>query len=307
MNLVDILDGPVKPRNVSNSEVTTYLSCKRQYEYAFMYNIEPLNTSTPLARGTTFHLGMQLYWQARLNGAAHHEAMKAAELAFSSVPEGFTLPQVMEAQMLWTRYMTFHAGFPDIKPLGTEQQYDLPLTSTLNMTIRYDFYFQNLRTGKFAILDYKTSYDFWSLEDHEINGQMPKYIATMQANNFQVDEGYLEEIRSRKLGAEKASDPKNLWRRTRYAPSGARKKSVLAQHIGAALEIEKHRALPVDERRAVSYPVLNKHGACKYCNFKQLCISELDGKSDLTTDIRVGFKENTYGYNKFEEDTNVNF
>lgn len=306
MNLVDIFLGPPKPRNISNSEVTTYLSCKRQYEYAFMMELEPKETSTPLARGTVFHKGMELYWRARLSGADHEEAMVHAMQAFGTVPEGYTLNQVMEAQVLWTRYMNFHAGFPDIKPLGTEQQYDMPLTSSLSMTIRYDFYFQSLTTGKFAILDYKTSYDFWSPEDHDLNGQMPKYIACLQANGFRVDEGYLEEIRSRKLGAEKASDPKNLWRRTRYAPSGARKKSLLHQHISASLEIEKHRALPVDERRAASIPVLNKHGVCKYCNFKGLCISELDGKADLTTDIRVGYKHNTYGYNK-ETTNELNF
>lgn len=307
MNLVELLnDDAPKPRNVSNSEVTTFLSCKRQYEYAFVDELEPLDTSTPLARGTTFHLGMELYWKARIQGASHNEAMKAAEVAFCSVPEGFTLVQVMEAQALWFRYMNYHAGFPDMRPIGTEEQYDLDLTSTLKMTIRYDLYFQSISTGRYAILDYKTSYDFWSNEDHDLNGQMPKYIACMQANNFRVDEGFLEEVRTRKLGAEKASDPKNLWRRTRYNPSAARKKSLLHQHIAASLEIEKHRALDELERKMVSIPVLNKHGACKYCNFKALCISELDGKTDLTVDKRVGFKQNTYGYNK-EETTNVNF
>lgn len=305
MNLVNEFIEQPQARNVSNSEVTTFLSCKRQYEYAFMNELEPLETSTPLARGTVFHLGMELYWKARLQGAAHNEAMRAAEEAFCSVPEGFTLAQVMEAQFLWTRYMTFHAGFPDIKPLGAEEKHDLPLTSTLNMTIKYDFYFQTISTGRYAILDYKTSFDFWSLEDHDLNGQMPKYIACLQANGFQVDEGYLEEVRTRKLGPEKASDPKNLWKRTRYAPTGARKQSVLRQHISAALEIEQHRNLPVEERRAVSLPVLNKHGACKYCNFKSLCISELDGKKDLSVDMRVGYKPNTYGYNK--DESNVNF
>lgn len=306
MNLVELFDSPKAPRNISNSEVTTFLSCKRQYEYAFMDELEPLNTSTPLARGTTFHLAMELYWRARIGGAVHTEAMKEAEVAFASVPEGFTIVQVMEAQTLWVRYMNFHAGFPDMKPLGTEEQYDLDLTPTIKMTIRYDLYFQSIRTGKFAILDYKTSYDFWSNEDHDLNGQMPKYIACMQANGFRVDEGYLEEIRTRKLGAEKASDPKNLWRRTPYRPSGARKKSLLQQHIAASLEIEKHRALDEEERKMVSIPVLNKHGACKYCNFKNLCISELDGKTDLTVDKRVGYKHNSYGYNK-EETPNVNF
>jgi hypothetical protein len=307
VNLVDIFDGPTAPRNISNSEVTSYLSCKRQYEFAFIDELEPINTSTPLARGNTFHLGMEYYWKARLNGASHTQAMDVALEAFGIVPEGMTLVQVMEAQTLWMRYMTFHAGFPDIKPLGTEQQYDLPLTSTLNMTIRYDLYFQNIKTGRIAILDYKTTYDFWSHEDHEINAQMPKYIACMQANGMQVDEGFLEEIRTRPLGPEKAADPKNLWKTTPYRPSSAKKKAVLQQHIGASLEIEKHRALDELERKMVSYPVLNKHGACKYCNFKNLCISMLDGKTDLTVDKRVGYVKNrTYGYNR-EDTPNVGF
>lgn len=72
---------------------------------------------------------------------------------------------------------------------------------------------------------------------------------------------------------------------------------MLRQHVAASLEIEKFRALPDAEREVAAIPVLNKHGACKYCNFKDLCVSEIEGKKDLSVDIRVNYVKNTYGYN----------
>lgn len=305
---IDFAKNDSQARNISNSEVTAFLSCKRQYEFAFIENLQPKETSLPLSRGTTFHLGMENYWKRRLAGEPHAKAFTfAAEETFSVIPEGFTLEAVMEAQFLWTRYMEFHQGFPDIEPLGTENQISLPLTPTLNTVIKYDFYFRKISTNKYAIMDYKTSYDFWQPEDHDLNGQMPKYIAVMQANGIRVDEGYIEEIRTRKLGAEKSREAKNLWRTTRYVPSAARKQSVLQQHIGASLQIEEFRALAAEDRAKEALPVLNKHGACKYCNFKSLCISLIEGKKDLSVDIRVGFEPNMYGYNNENEVTSVNF
>ena len=289
-----------KPRNISNSEVTCFLSCKRMYEYAFVLELAPKETPTPLSRGTIFHYAMELYWKARMAGHSHDDSMQIAMEAFINPPERTSMDVIMEAQFLWTRYMIHHNGFPNWRPLGTEVKHDVALTPTINMTIKYDFYFQDLTDGKFYILDYKTSYDFWSYEDHDLNGQMPKYIAVLQANGIQCDGGYLEEIRTRSLSEAKARDPKNLFKRTRYLPSRAKKAAVLQQHIAASIEIEKHRSLPEPERKVAALPVLNKHGACKYCNFKDLCNSELEGKTDLSVDIRVGYAHNTYGYNQDE-------
>lgn len=292
--MASVFEKPDGSRNISNSEVTTWLSCRRQYVYAFGMELEPINTSTPLARGTVFHYAMELYWKARMQGHDHDTSMSMAMVAFGEIPEGYTLDQVMEAQFLWVRYMNHHEGFPDWKPLGTELKYILPITPTINMSIKYDFYFEVISSGKRYVLDYKTSFDFWTIEDHDLNGQMPKYIAALQANGFQVDGGILEEIRTRKLGKEKASDPKNLFRRTFYTPSFAKKRSVLAQHIAAAVEIEEFRNMPKEEQALKAIPVLNKHGACKFCNFKDLCNSELEGKKDLSVDIRVGYRHNDY-------------
>ena len=291
-------------RNVSNSEVTCFLSCRRQYIYAFVMELAPKETPMPLARGSIGHEAFQFYWEARLNEANHEQAMKASNQAFLKPCENTSIDVVMNTQFLFTRYMNAHEieYMREWKPLGTEQQVDLSITSSLNMTIKYDLYYEEVRTGKKRILDYKFAYDFWNFDDHDLNGQMPKYIAAMQANGLDVDGGVLEEIRTRPLGDAKSREASNLWRRTPYEPSRARKRSVLQQHVQASLEIEQFRNMSIEEQREKAIPVLNKHGACKFCNFKSLCNSELEGKSDLSVDIRVDYAQSTYGYNKKPED-----
>lgn len=284
-------------RNISNSEVTAFLACKRMYYYNFMLDLAPKNTPDPLARGSLGHLAFQNYVEARLNSSGHELAMKAGLATFQEAMANTSIDVVMQTQFLWTRYMEYHQGWPTWTLLGTEQRLDLRLTETLYFPIRYDLYFLDKNDGKKKLLDFKYTYDFWQVWEHDTNGQMPKYIAVMQANGHDVQEGVLEEIRTRPLGAEKSSDPKNLWKRTPYRPSNARRMSMLRQHVAASLEIEKFRALPDAEREVAAIPVLNKHGACKYCNFKDLCVSEIEGKKDLSVDIRVNYVKNTYGYN----------
>ena len=286
-------------RNVSNSEVSTYLSCKRMYNFAFINNITPKETSDPLSRGTLGHLAFEYYVQARLNGSNHESAMKAGLYAFQEATQSklIKLDIILQTQMLFIEYMEYHQGWPEFKLLGTEQRKDLQLTDTLNMTIRYDLYVEDLRTGERAIGDYKFTFDFWSPDEHDLNAQMPKYITVMNLNNERVDYGFLEEIRTRTLGKDKAADPKNKWRRTIYRPTAPMKSNMIRQHVAASLEIEKHRALSDEERDAVSIPVMNKHGACRYCNFKDLCHSMNQGAKDLSVMMDSNYTQNTYGYN----------
>ena len=298
-----LAESAVKARNISNSEVTAWLSCRRMYYFAFVQELAPKITPEPLARGSIGHEYLEFYWKSRLAGLGHTESMDKANEAFINPCEPTTIDVLMNTQFIVTRFMQAHeAEFMNWKPLGVEQQFDLPLTSGLNITIKYDLYFEDLRTNKKSILDWKFAYDFWSVEDHDLNGQMPKYIAVLQARGYKVDGGYIQEIRTRPLGAEKSKDPKNLWKRTHYVPSSPRKRSVLKQHVAASLEIEKFRSLDTDAQIDAAIPVLNKHGACKFCNFKDLCNSMIEGKRDLSVDIRVGYQQSPYGYNKKPED-----
>jgi hypothetical protein len=289
-------------RNISNSEVTTFLSCKRMYDFAFIEQggLEPKETPRHLSRGSIGHGAFEAYIKARLNSGNHEQSMKAAIeylITVMSTGEG-TVDVVGEVRYLFQRYMDYHHGWPKWKLLGTEDRVDLQLTDTLKIAIRYDLLVVDLESGKTLLGDWKFTYDFWSPNDHNIHPQIPKYIAVMQANNHRVDGGFIYEVRTRSLGKEKASNPKNLWRQTFYYPTQAHKMNVMRQHISASQEIEKHRALdPEFRKNYVSLPILNKYGTCRYCPFIQLCDSMNKGKTDLRVDIEHSFKRNSYGYN----------
>lgn len=288
-------------RNISNSEVTAFLTCKRMYEFAFGMELTPKETSVPLARGTLGHLAFENYVRARLNSSNHQQAMKAVTDTFpQAMREGVTVDVAMETKLLVERYMAHHQGWPELRLLGTEERVDLKVTDDFTIPIRYDVLAEEISTGRVLVGDYKFTYDFWQPSDHDLNVQMPKYIAVMRANGMAVDGGFLEEIRTRPLGAEKSADPKNLWRRTKYFPGPMRLRNAMKQHIQASFEIVEHRAKSPEQRMEDATPVFNKHGACKYCNFKDLCNSMMDGVTDLGLMISTGYTENTYGYNKTE-------
>jgi hypothetical protein len=271
--------------------------------------LAPIDTTKPLARGTLGHLYFEKYVQRRLeynpsgkhDDAAHKASMQHAQSAFTeALNEGTDIALVMETQFLTERYMNYHEGWPAWQLLGTEQRVDLKLTDSLTLPIRYDLYYYDLRTKMKVIADYKFTYDFWSENDHNVNAQMPKYIAVMNANGQHVDEGRLIEIRTRPLGPEKTADVKNLWKEYRYVPSRARTRSMLKQHVQGSLQIEEFKAENVTHQDMLNNAVAlyNKHGSCKYCSFnKDLCNSVTEGKSDLSVDIRESYTHNTYGYN----------
>ncbi len=290
------------PRNISNSEVTAYLSCKRMYNFAFIDLLAPKDMSPHLARGEIGHLAFQRYVEERLkynegrwSQEAHDSSLVAGRNAFlEAANAGFSMEVIMQAKFLWERYMGFHNGWVKWRLLGTEQRHFVPITESLNMPIRYDLYYEDVDSGYCYILDFKFTYEFWTSEDHDVNGQMPKYITVMRANGFRVDGGKLEQIRTRSLGKEKASDPKALWRRTPYNPTPARSRTMLRQHVAASLQIERHRNLSPVAREDESIAVFNKFGACKFCNYKDLCNQKTEGIQDLSVMIREGYTVNDY-------------
>lgn len=289
-------------RNISNSEVTSWLSCRLQYYFAYYLNLEPKVMGTPLYRGNIGHEAFQRYAEARIDGKSHEEAMNHSINVFTKakMQDISRIDTIMQTQEIYTRYQAFHKGWPTLRLLSTEQRFDLPLSSDINMTIRYDVMVEEISTGRVLIGDYKYTYDFWSPEDHALNGQMPKYIQVMRANGYKIDGGFLEELRTRTLSDNgKGADPRNRWRRTTYFPSSRLTKNALRQHVGASLEINRYWSGSDEDREAQNIPVLNKHGACKFCNFKEVCAIKLDD-GDWKFQLELQFQPNTYGYNELE-------
>lgn len=285
----------IVPYNVSNSEAIAFISCKRMWEFAFGFNLAQKVTPKPLARGTLGHSAFEAYVNARLGGDSHESAVQAG-LAVMQAAMSYILPDIiMEVQFLWTRYMSSHNGWPEWELVGTEQRVDLQLTETLAMPIRYDLMVREKNTGKLKIVDYKFTYDFWKPSDHDLNPQMPKYIGVMKANGEPVEGGFLEEIRTRNM---KNLDPRGLWKRTPYNPPLAKIQQMLRQHVAISMAIEQYKTTGTpEERLRNSIPVLNKYGACQFCNFKEPCNSLNSGVTDISVQLRTDFVSNTYGYN----------
>lgn len=285
-------------RKISNSEVTSWLSCRLQYSFAFMNNLTPRDTPMPLARGTLGHLAFQYYIEARLNNSNHDSAMNKAREAFTEAlaSKSLEVNVVGETQFLFQRYMDVNRGWPNWELLGTEQAHEIPINDEIIMPMRYDVLIRERDSDRILIGDFKFAYNFWTIDDHALNGQMPKYITIMNSAGMKVDGGVLIEIRTRPLSAKMSADHRNLWKHTHYYPSIAKKRNLLKQHVSASLEIVEFRKMSPEDQEYKLIPVLNKHGACKYCNFKELCASKIDGK-DITFDMQHGFVENTYGYN----------
>lgn len=288
-------------RNISNSEVTAFLRCKQQYVFAHVRNLEPIKMGEALERGNIGHEAHQRYIEARLDNADHDKAMRFASEVFTNALRPDNMEMTLHIKGIFDRYMGFHQGWPQWKLHEPEQRFDLRLTDDINMTIRYDAKMEEIATGRMLIVDWKFTYDFWTPDDHALNGQMPKYISVMNANGVKIHGGALEEIRTRKLSKENQSNPKMAWRRTPYFPSNAKKINMMRQHVAASLEIDKFRNLDPVEQEAATIPVLDKYGACKFCNFKEPCAQKLDG-GDIEYTLQTAFKQNTYGYNDDLED-----
>jgi hypothetical protein len=231
-------------------------------------------------------------------GLKHEAALKASESAFKDAMGHLEIDTILQTQFLYTRYMNHpsNAGWPQWKVLGTEQHHDLKMTDDITLPIRYDIMVEERKTGKVLIGDFKYTYDFWQFGDHDLNGQMPKYIYVMNANGITVHGGFLEEVRTRPLGKEKASDPKNLWRRTYYYPSIRKKRAVIKQHLSAGMEIQEFWDMTDEEREFKAIPVLDRYGICKGCFFREACATNLDG-GDVELFLDMHFTQNTYGYN----------
>lgn len=102
-------------RNISNSEVTAFLSCKRQYDFAFIENLEPKEEQRHLSRGTVGHGALEAYITARLNESDHEQALKAADQYLMGVMSSkeASVDVVGEAKFLFQRYMSYNHGWPE--------------------------------------------------------------------------------------------------------------------------------------------------------------------------------------------------
>jgi hypothetical protein len=284
-------------RNISNSEVATWLACKRQYYYEFDLNLEPKSGSSALDNGTLLHEVLAFYYDGLKAGLSHAQAVEVARkhlMTFMATVGMYELDTIMKVDKLLQGYWDYYQGDPDWEILEVEKSYELPISPSFTFAMRLDLLVRVRSTGKVLLVDHKTAYNFWSQDDMELNPQFPKYIGALRANGIYVDGAILNQIRTRSI---KNPTTDQLFKRAPYKPTPAKINEAMKEQVISSQEIAQWRELPLEVRKDRAVRVLQKAGVCKWCNVKSLCLSEYDG-GDITTAIQNDYRQNTYGYNK---------
>lgn len=281
-------------RKISNSEVATWLNCRRKYYYEIDLNLEPLVRGEALGRGILLHEVLAHYYTARQHKNDHGLSVDVASeflTGFLASPN-YAMETVMDIRRMLTGYWAHYKGDPQWEILEVEKTRELPLTEDFMFDLKFDMLVKEISTGKIALVDHKTTYDFWQQDKIELNAQFPKYIGACRANEVKVDKVIINQIRTRKL---KNPAPEDLYRRADCVPSKMKVANLLREQIVVSQEISKHRMLPIEVRGATAVRNINPQ-ICNWCDSKPLCMSELDG-GDITTMIATDYKQNTYGRN----------
>lgn len=291
-------------RNISNSEVTTWLTCQQLYYFQFVQKLEKIPTGqSALGVGIATHDALKAYNRARIAGADHVEALRVMDQALMSMAGGRAhMDDIYQAKLLCKMY---HDNYGDelsqYEIIQAEDKLVLPLTDDFTMPLTFDWYGVHKPTGRYVLRDYKTTYDWWTPHRKQLSPQFAKYFAAFRVNGMRVDECQLDMIRTRwKKVTERSYE--DLHKRETILPKVGKIENTLKQHIRASQRITNYRSLSPQAQEENALPCLN-WAVCKMCDFKELCGAKLEGQDPVSIRLitQTEYRQNTYDYNKTDE------
>lgn len=287
-------------RKISNSEVSTWLTCRRQYYYRFDLNVQPFKFGSALSRGILFHSAMEAFNKVYIDKKSFELAFNAGSTRIGQElnnTQEYNYEDVLDCKRIFNNYMNvLRARIGEWRILETEQKYELPINEQFSMPMRLDVLIEEVATGATCLVDYKTCYNFWTENQITLSPQAAKYVGALRANGKQVDKLILEQVRYRTI---KSPSSDQLFRRTFITPSNAKIRNVFRDHIVASNSISQYRDLSAETRESIATRTLNPM-ICNGCTVKDLCMAELDG-GDIRYLLQNDYKQNTYDYNQTQE------
>jgi hypothetical protein len=288
---------------ISNTQATLANTCGKAHHYRFVEEIEPkLETmSMALYRGIIGHEALQAYYELLKAGHPVEECKKAAQKVIEDemsrvmreLPHDFERIKVL-ANLF--RLIDAYAERYRVEPfevIEVEKVYTSPIEEGLQYGGKIDVlirYTSGIYRGDYAVMDHKFVYNFKSLDDVEINAQLPKYIRAVKASGIHVSKGVFNQIRYRPL---KDPSPDDVYKRTPYKIDVNSSQVIWDEHVDTAQDIAAGKIKP---RRVLNEIV------CRGCYFKKLCMAEM--KNQDTEAIRkLHYQANTYGYLDMSEES----
>ena len=289
---------PTNLRHISNSEVSTWLSCQRKYYYNFDLNLAPHNWGQSMSRGLLGHEILAVYYTILKDGGTHAEAIEAAEeqLALAMSSGKWDLDITVDVARILGRYWPY-AARDNWEILAVESKQSLQLTDEYDLTLRLDLLVRE-PAGNLAIVDHKFVYDFYSSEAVQFMPQLPKYLTTLNFNGLHVERGIINQLRWRMRKNPPPMTDEELFKRSIIKPSDNKQRSILREQIMASRQIVEHRRLPIEVRERSVLRHQSKMN-CQNCSYRMPCLIEQDG-GDASHELELNFIPNDYDYNSGE-------
>ncbi len=183
---------------LTNSAVTTFRRCAREFYYAYILLCRALTQPEPLRFGTLLHLGLEAWWKAKQRswegsfaGVAALEAMRAHAHDDFELARAGALIIGYDARWGDTPYEVISVEglivTPLVHPHTGEQSPAYELGMKLDVLVR------DPRDGRVKVIEHKSSAEDISLgstywQALKISSQLSTYIAGAKADGYDVEE-----------------------------------------------------------------------------------------------------------------------
>ncbi len=282
---------------ISSSEVATWDACGKKHFYAHELKLAPKQQKDALLRGNVIHEGLaEFYRYIKEFGWLHREDARKAAMNYVTKQLIGNLPQaeiIAQCSDILTGYFDYWTA-DNFRVVEVEEYHEVPIGDNLFFGMRLDMLIEMMSgqfRGQLIVVDHKSTFNFWSAIQKDLNSQLPKYQWALNKLGIPVRQIMVNQLRTRQL---KSGNPEDHFKRIylRYKPQEIER--IAQEHVMAAQDIAQRRMLPVSIRENKARRTMGPD-TCNKCDFTDLCKFDLQGlKVDAT--IAANFRKNPYGY-----------
>ena len=284
---------------ISNSEVDSFLACRKLHYYKYALGLYPKNLSRANHIGLLGHAILETYYRSQMIGLDKAEAF---DLALDKIHDSFAHEDADIVSLVSNRFMRYcdYYAKDDFEIVDVEGVYKVPLSDQITFGMTLDLlvkYHSGPWAGQYVVIDHKYKYNFSSPDELSMHVQTYKYIWALRQLGFNVKRSVLNQIRYR----EDVKDIDKLFKRQELIPTDIELDNIMQEHLDVAKEIYNHKTQPV-LWYATHSPRRANPRDCSGCYFRIPCRQErrgIDASRTLSTmyapeDPHTFYKQ--YGY-----------
>lgn len=269
--------------SISHSEVESYLTCRRKHYYSYVLRIEKNVGSQGQARGSVGHAVLDAFYSTFI-GKGAEVWDQAMENAYSEFKKQTRWNLVDDDKHLKLKEILFDWYFPfepyiakGYEVVAVEEFYKLLYDDELDLTYSFvvDLVLKDPQ-GRVLVVDHKFLNDFYTRTAAELQPQIPKYIGALRGLNHKVAYGEYNMLRTRPL-KKSGNTLSDRQQQLTIESSNTRTLRSFQEQIDVAEEITLLKTEPIEEIERRAWRVGSDH-VCKFCDFRALCIAELNGE-----------------------------